>query len=60
MQERRRYERFGLKLPCRIEVINPKGKEHLYDIVTTDVSAGGVFFHFLPSDCTYRGVVINH
>ena len=44
MQERRKYERFDLRLPGKIEVVT-LGKPEVLHAVTRDVSAGGAFFH---------------
>jgi len=44
MQERRKYERFPLRLPGKIEVVI-SAKQEVLDVVTTDVSAGGALFH---------------
>ena len=42
MEERRRFERFQLRLPVRMEVII-SGKRQIFDLETKDVSAAGVF-----------------
>ena len=42
MEERRRFERFQLRLPVRMEVII-SGKRQVFDLETKDVSAAGVF-----------------
>lgn len=44
MQERRKYERFDLSLPAKIEVVTFEEQEVL-DALTDNVSAGGGFFH---------------
>lgn len=49
MEERRKYERFDLRLPGRIEVLT-SGKQQVLDLLTSDVSAGGVFF------CTTKSI----
>ncbi len=43
MKERRKYERFALRLPGKIEVIG-SAKHEVLDVVTCDASAGGAFF----------------
>ena len=43
MQERRKYERFDLRLPGKIEVVT-SDKQEVLDLLTSDVSAGGAFF----------------
>ena len=42
MEERRRFERFQLRLPVRMEVII-SGKSRIFDFETKDVSAAGAF-----------------
>ena len=42
MEERRRFERFQLRLPVRMEV-TISGKRQIFDLETKDVSAAGVF-----------------
>ena len=42
MEERRRFERFQLRLPVRMEVIS-SGKRQIFDLETKDISAAGVF-----------------
>ena len=44
MQERRKYERFDLRLPGKIEVVT-SGKQEILDVLTGDISAAGGFFH---------------
>ena len=41
MEERRRFERFQLRLPVRMEVII-SGKRQVFDLATKDISAAGV------------------
>ena len=42
MEERRRFERFQLRFPVRMEVII-SGKRQVFDLETKDISAAGVF-----------------
>ena len=44
MRERRKYERFDLKLPATIEVQTSKGKE-TFDFVISNISSEGCFIH---------------
>jgi hypothetical protein len=46
MEERRKLERFDLKLPTTIEILNPKPgvSGTSFDCFTRDVSSGGAFF----------------
>ncbi len=45
MQERRKYERFDLGLPGKIEFVT-SGKQEIFDLLTANISAAGGFFHF--------------
>ena len=44
VRERRKFERFSLGLPTRIEVVSPQQKNETFELLTSDVSAGGAFF----------------
>ena len=44
MEERRRYERFSLRLSANIQAVS-SDKRELIDLLTRDVSAGGAFLH---------------
>lgn len=41
MDEKRRFERFRIAVPARIEMIDPAGKREQYDLETIDLSAVG-------------------
>ena len=43
-KEKRKLERFDLQLPAKIEPVNREGEEIL-DLMTSDISSGGAFFH---------------
>ena len=43
MKERRKYERFALSLPTEVVVLT-SGEQQVYELSTSDVSAGGAFF----------------
>ena len=43
-REKRKLERFDLKLPAKIETVTTEGEEIL-DLMTSDISSGGAFFH---------------
>ena len=45
MAERRRLERFDLELPAAIEVMNFDHKERMINLLTTNICAGGAYFH---------------
>ncbi len=44
-KERRKLERFDLKLPARIELVAPSQEEEILNLFTDDVCSGGAFFH---------------
>lgn len=44
MQEKRKYERFDLRLSGKIIAVD-SGHAEVLDVVTNDVSAGGAFVH---------------
>ena len=44
MHEKRKYERFDLRLPGKIEVVT-SGKQEIFDVLTGNISAAGGFFH---------------
>lgn len=44
MKERRKYERFQLALPARIETVI-SGKKRIFDLHTKDISAAGAFLY---------------
>ncbi|RPH53020.1 MAG: PilZ domain-containing protein [Desulfobacteraceae bacterium] len=44
MADKRKYERFELKIPSRIEISTQKGEVEILDIETNSLSAGGIFF----------------
>ena len=51
MQERRKFERFQLRLPGKIETVAIRRRKETSELFTDDVSAGGAFFptdHPLP------------
>jgi len=45
MKERREFERFDLELPARVEVEATGQKEEPSSLKTSNISAGGAFFH---------------
>ena len=44
MKERRKYERFQLVLPSKMEMIT-EGKRQIFNLKTKDISASGVFLN---------------
>jgi c-di-GMP-binding flagellar brake protein YcgR len=44
MHQKRKYERFDLRLSGKIIVLD-SGQQEIFDVVTNDVSAGGAFLH---------------
>jgi len=45
MEERREFERFDLELPARVEVEATGQEEEPSSLKTSNISAGGAFFH---------------
>ena len=60
MVERRRYERFNLRLACKTTVMNHNqgGEKEIFNLFTKDICAGGAFFHSLKSLSKGRDVKI--
>jgi len=57
MNEKRRYERFLVKLPLKLELMTANIARHL-DIETKDISASGVFIYtkeasYIPDDTRF-------
>lgn len=44
-QEKRKLERFDLKVPARIEGLNKRMSQAILDVMTSDICSGGAFFH---------------
>lgn len=44
MEEQRKFKRFTLRLPTKIETVGPKQEKRTFNLLTRDVSAGGAFF----------------
>jgi hypothetical protein len=44
-QEKRKLERFDLKVPARIEGLGKGRDKDIIDLVTNDICSGGAFFH---------------
>jgi len=44
MAEKRKFDRFDLNIPSRIEISTHDGESELLDIETNSLSAGGMFF----------------
>jgi hypothetical protein len=44
MKERRKFERFSLTLPARMETIN-SGKKQVFELKTRDISSSGAFIY---------------
>jgi len=43
--EKRGLKRFDLEIPARIKVTSSERKERALDLLTTDISSGGAYFH---------------
>lgn len=44
MVDKRKYERFDLNIPSRVEIATNDGESEILDIETNSLSAGGIFF----------------
>ena len=44
-REKRKLERFHLEVPAKVEVMETDQEVGLHDLVTSDISSGGAFFH---------------
>ena len=45
MKEKRRLERFDLKMPAKIESMTSDQEKRLLNLLTSNISSGGAFFH---------------
>jgi hypothetical protein len=45
MKERRNLERFSFEVPAKIEVLVSGEKKKMLDLPTSNICAGGAFFH---------------
>jgi hypothetical protein len=45
MKDRRKLERFDIRVPTKIGVIDPKREEEMIELLTSNVCSGGAFFH---------------
>lgn len=44
MEEKRRLERFGLKIPASLEVVPSAGQGEMLNLLTSNICSGGAFF----------------
>jgi hypothetical protein len=57
MKEKRRYERFSVQLPLKLELLTSSRTRHL-DVETKDISASGAFIYtkeasYIPDDTRF-------
>ena len=45
MKEKRKLERFDLELPATIQFLTPGQEKSLLNLLTTNISSGGAYFH---------------
>ena len=45
MKERRKLVRFSFEVPAKLEVVVPGEKKRMLDLPTSNICAGGAFFH---------------
>jgi len=63
MAEKRKFDRFELNIPSRIEISTPDGESELLDIETNSLSAGGMFFKCrktFPKGCHVKVEIALH
>jgi hypothetical protein len=57
MQEKRKLERFDLRVSARVEDAGKRNGREILDLITSDICAGGAFFetdHSLPEGTKVR------
>ncbi len=45
MHEKRKLDRYNLKVPAKIKVTTSSRDKEILDLLTSDICAGGAFFH---------------
>ena len=45
MHEKRKLDRFDLKVPAKVEVTTSDREKEIFNLLTSDICAGGAFFH---------------
>ena len=58
-EERRKFDRFDLSLPTKIEMVTAGGEQEILDLVTTNISAGGAFLRTKEAIPKGTRVVLN-
>ena len=62
MMERRKFERFAIALPARMETVSP-AKKQVFDLMTRDISSSGAFIdtesHF-AEDLSIKLTITTH
>jgi len=61
MNDKRKFERFEINVPVRIEMLNDKGQWERFDLETHNLSAGGIFIKItrpLPEGSQVKAEVI--
>jgi len=59
MKEKRRLERFDLKIPAKIQSATSDQEKRLLSLLTTNISSGGAFFHTTQPLCEGTQVKID-
>ncbi len=55
--EKRKLDRFNLEIPAKVEVTTLDQEKEIFDLLTSDICAGGAFFHTsqpLPEGTTVK------
>ena len=45
MHEKRKLNRFDLKVPAKVEVMTSDQEKEIFNLLTSDICSGGAFFH---------------
>ena len=43
--DKRKLERFNIKIPAKIEVTSSEKENEIFELLTSDICSGGAFFH---------------
>lgn len=49
IHEKRKLDRFDLKIPAKVEVTTSDREKEIFNLLTSDICAGGAFFHTTQS-----------
>lgn len=63
MGDQRKFERFGVKIPAKIEIMSPRGPKKKIEMETENLSATGTFFRMaapLPKGIPVKIEIVFH